>query len=85
MYVEQLAHQRAVEFTLDFQTEAEMFGQAWAMARAIGVAGDAAFIEDPSGTYLSQKAVWGQVAASEPVVNDRLGIFRQKFRIEERL
>ena len=42
-------------------------------------------IPDIDGTYLAQQAVWGLIEASEPLVNERLGLYRQKYRIEERL
>jgi len=84
-YANELPQFRVMEFTLDFQAEAEIFANAFAMARANGIVRDVLAIPDIGGTYLSQQAVYGLLEASEPIVNDKLNLYRQKFRIEERL
>lgn len=77
--------ERVFKFTLDFETEAEMFANAFAMARAQGITGDVLAIDDIDGTYLSQKAVWGLLEDAGEVVNDKLELYRQSFTIRERL
>lgn len=84
-YIEELPQTRMLAFTLDYLTEAQMMGNAFALARANGLVRDVLAIPDISGSYLSQESVWGLLEAAEPIVNDKLGLFRQKFTIEERL
>lgn len=75
-----------IEFTLEFMSEAEMYGNAFAMSRAAGVVGDVLAVNDSaSSAYQSEQRVFGQCAASEPVTNYERSVYRQKFRVEERL
>lgn len=76
---------RVLEFVLDHMTEAEAYAAAFALARAAGIASDVLAIPAIDGAYVSEQSVWGLVEASEPIVNREYGIYRQKFRIEERL
>jgi hypothetical protein len=85
VHVDELPQMRIVQFTLDYMTEAEMFGNAFALARANGLARDVLAVSEPDGSYLSQQAIFGLLQASEPLVNERLSLWRQKFTIEERL
>lgn len=84
-YADIRPQRRLLQFSLGFQSEAELYGNAFAMARANGRVHDVLAIPDASGAYLSQQAVWGLVQTSEPLINERLGIYRQKFTIKERL
>jgi len=75
-----------IEFTLGFMDEAEMYGNAFALARANGIVRDVLAVNDTSGaSYRSDQSVWGLCTASEPIVHETVNIYRQKFRIEERL
>lgn len=85
MYADILPQRRVLEFTLEYATEAEIFDNAFALARANGAVRDVLAIPRESGAYISEQAVWGPIAASEPVVHRLSNTFRQKFRIEERL
>lgn len=85
LYSDVRPQQRVLEFTLDFLEEAEMYTNAMALARAQGITGDVLVIPDISGTYLSEQAVYGPCRAAQPIVERDLGIFRQKYIIEERL
>jgi hypothetical protein len=77
---------RIIQFTFGFNSEAEMYGNAFAMARANGVVVDVLAVNDIAATgYKSEQSVFGLCSASEPIVNENYGIFRQKFSIEERL
>lgn len=83
-HFDELPQVRVLSFTLDYLTKADMYGNAFAMARANGRVRDVLAIPDISDTYLSEEAVFGPCEYSE-IVNDKLGLFRQKYRIEERL
>jgi hypothetical protein len=84
-YANERPQRRVLRFALGFMNEAEMYGNPFAMARANGIVRDVLAIPDIDGSYLSEQAVWGRLATSEPLVNDRLGIFRQRFQVRERL
>lgn len=76
---------RVLQFSLDWNSEAQMMGNAFALARAQGVVKDVLMIPDPAATYLHQQSVWGLLAESQLIVNALVGIWRQKFTVEERL
>lgn len=84
-YADEKPQQRVVQFSLNWMNEAEMYGNAFAMARANGRVRDVLAIHDIAGAYLSQQAVWGLVQASEPLIHERSQIYRMKFTIRERL
>ena len=84
-FADEVPQVRVLQFTLDFMTAAEMYGNAFAMARANGIVRDVLAINDPASAYLSEQSVWGLLTSSEPLVNETYGVYRQKFSIEERL
>lgn len=84
-YADIRPQRRQLQFSLNFMDQAEMVGNAFAMARANGRVTDVLAIHDIAGAYLSQQSVWGLLQASEPLVNDDWNIYRQKFTIKERL
>lgn len=85
-FVDIRPQKRIFEFTLSWMSEAEMYANAFAMARANGVAKDVLAVNDIAGAgYLPQQSVYGLCTASQPLVNDNYGVFRQKFSIKERL
>jgi len=84
-YPSELPQARVISFNLDFGTEAEMYGNAFAMARQNGLARDVLAIHDIAGAYLSEQAVFGLLTAHTPLVQEKHQIFRQKFTIKERL
>ena len=84
-YADQRPQRRQLDFTLDWGTEANMYGNAFAMARANGIVLDAVALQDINSAYLSEQAVWGRVTAWMPLIHRATRIFTQKFTIRERL
>lgn len=84
-YPEVLPKTRFIEFGLDFMNEAEMYGNAFAMARANGAVRDVLVIPNPSGAFLSHQAIWGLIKKLQALRNRITNIFTQKFTVEERL
>jgi hypothetical protein len=84
-HADERPQRRVLQFALEWMDEAEMYTNAFAMARANGVVRDVLAIPDIGGAYLAEQAVFGLLTASEPLVRRRLRIFRQKFTVKERL
>lgn len=84
-YADRKPRRRVVEFRLDYLSEAEAFESALEIAREQGVVGDVLAVPDATATYVARQAIWGQLAASEPMQNPIALTWQQKFRIEERL
>jgi len=76
---------RVLDFSLEFMGEAEMYGNAFALAVAQGLTGDVLAIPDAEGAYLPEQAVFGQLEQLSALVEPRLALYSQKFTIEERL
>jgi hypothetical protein len=76
---------RVIDFVLDFMNEAEMFANAFALARANGIVKDILAVPDITSAYRSEQTIWGLVAVSEPISEPRIGLYRQRFTITERL
>lgn len=78
--------QRVLQFSLAFMDEAEMYGNAFALARAAGIVGDVLAVHDTlGGTYIAEQSVFGCLTDVQPLVHENYGIFRNKFTIEETL
>jgi hypothetical protein len=84
-YPDERPQARVFSFELAAMSEAEMYGNAFAMARAQGVVRDVLAVRDFTGSYLPEQAVWGLLEASTPLINHDVGVYRQKFTIRERL
>jgi hypothetical protein len=84
-YDDEKPQRRVLSFTLDYLAEAEMYGNAFALARANGIVRDVLAIPDIAGSYLSEQAVFGKLAAAEPIFHRLPQIYRQKFTVRERL
>lgn len=85
-FVDIRPQRRILNFTLNSSSESDIYSNAFAMARANGIASDVLAVNDTAATgYLSEQSVYGLCSASEPIVNESVGVFRQKFQIEERL
>lgn len=84
-YPEERPAARLYAFELGFMSEAEMFGNAFALARAQGTVRDVLAISDPDSSYLSEQGVFGLLQGAQPLINNDLGVYRQKFTIRERL
>lgn len=76
---------RILQFELEWMDEAEMYGNAFALARSNGIVKDVLAIPNISGAYLSEQAVWGLCTASQPLSQRSLHRFYQRFEIKERL
>lgn len=76
---------RTLNFALDWNTEAEMFANAFEMERAVGLTGDVLVIPNPSGNYVSQQSVFGPLISLTPTVNEMLNVWRTRYSVEERL
>jgi hypothetical protein len=85
IYADERPQKRVLNFELAFLTEAEMYANAFAMARANGTVRDVLAISDDTGTYVSEQAVYGLLTANEPLIHERYNVFRQKYQIRERL
>lgn len=84
-HAEVLPQTRILQFTLAFQSEAQMYGNGFVMARAQGIVKDIVALNDLSATYPTEQSVFGLVDSSQPIINDNYGIFRQQFTVEQRL
>lgn len=84
-HVDVLPQSRVLEFKLSFMDEAEMYGNAFALARANGLAKDVLAIPVETSAYLSEQAVFGLLVQSEPLVHEAWQIYRMQYQIEERL
>lgn len=84
-YSDPRPQKRVLQFSLDFMSEAEMYGNAFALARAAGVVKDILAIPEISSAFVSEQSVWGRMVVAEPLRNPRLGLYRQRFTVKERL
>lgn len=85
-YANTKPQQRVLQFSLSFMNEAEMYGNAFALARAAGVVGDVLAVHDTlGGAYIAEQSVWGSLVDVQPLINENFEIFRNKFTIEETL
>lgn len=76
---------RALELALDYLTEAEIYDNPFALARANGTVKDVLAIPFETGAYISEQSVWGRVTSFEQFVHRDSQTFRTKLRIKERL
>lgn len=84
-HADERPQRRVLKFVLEWMDEAEMYSNAFAMARSAGIVRDVLAIHDIDGAFLSEQAVFGRLVASDELVRQRLHIFRQKFTVKERL
>lgn len=84
-YVDARTQFRILSFSLDWNSAAQMFDNAFALAKANGRVTDVLAIPDTTGTYAVQQMVWGLLAESTPIRNEIVNVYRQKFTLEERL
>lgn len=85
-YVNTKPQMRVLQFGLNWMDEAEMYGNAFALARAAGIVGDVLAVHDNLGSaYIAEQSVWGALVDVQPLVHENARIFRTKFTIEETL
>lgn len=76
---------RRLQFGLSFMNEAEMYGNAFELARAAGLNGDVLVMPQDAGNYQSQQCVHGLLAQAAPLVHETHNVYRMRYVIEERL
>lgn len=75
---------RAVEFRFDFQSQTEMYDQAFEIDRLVGTAGDVLVVRDPASLeQIHRDMVCGVLSDLPPIVNRRFGVYSKTYRIEE--
>lgn len=84
-WADQRPQKRVVQFQLDWMNESEMFGNAFAMARAIGIVKDVLVMPFETGARLQEQSVWGACKTSPPLQHRAAKIFTQQFTVEETL
>jgi hypothetical protein len=84
-YADERPQRRQVQFVLDWLSKAEAFDNALAMARANGIVRDVLAVNDIADSHLSEQAVWGRLAALEPIFHRHKNYWSQKFTVRERL
>lgn len=76
--------QRQLQFTLNWMNEAEMYGNAFAAARALGLVGHGLFVHDSlGGARIAEQSVWGRIVATVEIAQQNARIFRNKFTVLE--
>lgn len=74
---------RVLRATLAFQSEAEMYGQAFATMRARGTARDVLVVRDPDlTTYLEAQTICG-LLAMQPVINTEIDVYAWQLVVRE--
>lgn len=84
-YADARPKRRQIAVTLDYLSEAEMYDNVFAMARARGVVSDLLVIPQQASAYISEQSVWGRVTVPQPVIHRASRIYRQQFTVKERL
>lgn len=84
-YADVVPQKRVLDFQLNWHSEAELYGNAFALARSQGIAKDVLAIHDINGAFLSEQSVWGRCTAAQPLIHRTTRTFQQKFNIQERL
>lgn len=86
IYVDEKPQRRQLQFSLAFMDQPEMYGNAFALARAAGRIRDVLAVQDSlDGVYLSEQSVFGLITEVQPLIHETSNTFRQKFTIKERL
>ena len=83
--VNERARRRQLQFRLSFMNEAEMYGNAFELARAQGITGSVVVVGAESGSYVSQQSLFGRVVLTQPLINETHNVFQTRYTIEERL
>jgi hypothetical protein len=80
------AQRRVLTFQLNWMNEAEMYDNAFALARAAGVVRDVLVVQNSlTSAYLAEQSVWGLLTELQPLVHQNARIFRNRFTVKERL
>lgn len=76
---------RIIDFSLEFQTDAEVFDDLLELDRLQGITGNVLAIPRPDGSHVGKEAVFGTLTATERPRNPHFGYWSKRFTIEERL
>lgn len=79
------ARRRQMQFRLSYMNEAEMYGNAFELARAQGITRDVLVIGAESGSYAVQQSLFGRVVLVQPLINETHNVFQTRYTIEDRL
>lgn len=79
-------HRRQLMFTLNWMSESEMYGNAFAAARAVGMVGDVLAVHNSiGGARIAEQSVFGRLMAVTDITHEKARIFRTKFTVKEAL
>lgn len=79
-----LGKRRVLEFTLDYQSESDMYDGAFSIERSRGMSKDILVIPDYSNTdRIHDWSVYGLMSNLSPIVNTRYGIFQKRYLVKE--
>jgi hypothetical protein len=84
-YADTLNKYRVIDLTIDYETEADLYGTALEIDRIAGTTNDILVMRDHEGVYRSQQAVFGMIMELSPIINTNFEIFQKRYVIEERL
>lgn len=75
---------RVLNLTLDFQSEDDMYDNAFQFDKLRGKSKDYIFMRDPdSANHLHDQSFQGLVTNLRPIVNPRYGTYRKQYTVEE--
>jgi hypothetical protein len=78
--------QRIIKFTLDFQSEDDMYDNAFDLDRLIGESGDVLIVPDPEeAKHIHRQTIHGVMKGLKPITNTRYNIYRKPYEIRELL
>ena len=77
---------RVVNFALRFQTEDQIYNNAFETDRLRGSSKDILVVRDPDATtHLHRQTVYGLISDLRPIVNPNVGLFEKLYRVQELL
>lgn len=75
---------RYLVLSLDFQSEADLYDNAFEIDRTRGHSKDIFVLRDPdSASYRQEQSIYGLQEELAPIINPRVNMFSKRFRIEE--
>lgn len=85
LYVDESFRTRTLDFTLSFLSQTEMYTNPFEMMRANGLAHDILVIPEESGAFIPEMSIWGTLASAFPLIHQTYQVYRQRYRVEERI
>lgn len=74
---------RVLRATFDFQSEAELYGNAYRLLTERGLGRDLLAIRDPAGSYLAEQTVYGVLESSQPIVHRAVALYAWNLTVRE--